>query len=207
MSIATSRGTGVPPSRSNIGASYYRPHYTSTQSNNWRGSQAPAPPYRNGASTASQVSNLLIPGQTTTTAPPLWNGFRNDCGGSELRITDFQLGTIFRAATVDEMLDRNIHFGDATRIESQFGPLSVKLRPWIVIGLTESSIIAAAMYTHQGRGGDHQKQDEIVGIRRCQDMEYQKPWGNPYEPLVVREIASWFKDCCVVHLQQLRTFD
>lgn len=169
--------------------------------------------YRPGGNLPHRGSNRSAAGSlhssvhTSATRPPPRTNRVPGSNVSGLTPQYFELGTIFRASTHDVLLNPNIQVGDPSRTESTFGAICSKKRPWIVIGLTDTTVVAVAMFTHQGRGGDKQVPEEIVGIRRSDNQSYVKPVGNPYRSLVMDHVGDWFNASSVVHLTQIRTFD
>ena len=83
---------------------------------------------------------------------------------SNFKRDECEPGTIFWALWMKPLLDSSIAVGDKQRVETQLGPLIVKKRPLVVIGVHHSHISAVPIYSYHGRG--------VAGLPRAQQDEH-----------------------------------
>ncbi|KAI9665911.1 MAG: hypothetical protein M1821_003846 [Bathelium mastoideum] len=98
---------------------------------------------------------------------------------SQFRRDECEPGTVFFAQWMKPLLDDSIREGDSRRVETPLGPLILKMRPFVLIGVHHNHLSALPIYTYRGRGitgMPKAQQDEHVRI--LNDDDYSRETDN-----------------------------
>lgn len=134
-----------------------------------------APLAASGASATSglQISNRSALGSVSHNVPQILAGSQSEAGKNEEgpsdkvhKPSDFQLGTVFSAATDQRDFFQELEPGNIDQSMSRLGIVHSKYRKCVVIARFATHVIALPIYTHGGQGlANKWHKDDFVSVR------------------------------------------